>query len=238
ESMYETHTQYFQGSHTSGTLLKSVQTDYQFTSNPWDASVVQAGGTLASARTVTNIFPIRVTTALANGLFSKTETDYGSALGYHGPMDGIQYNYASCYLDGSGMRVCNWTTPNTFPVTNYTGSFGKVVAEREYDWGQGAPGPLMRQTLTSYLWQSNSNYLSNNFLDLVSSSTVKDGSGNQVAQTTFGYDEYALNGSGVTTQHNGSPVNGSIRGNQTSVHHWLNGSVTSTPNCPISVGNG
>src|SRR5262249_52795050 len=87
ESMYETHTQYFQGSHTSGTLLKSVQTDYQFTSNPWDASVVQAGGTLASARSVTNIFPIRVTTTLANGLVSKTETDYDSALAYHGPMD-------------------------------------------------------------------------------------------------------------------------------------------------------
>jgi RHS repeat-associated protein len=215
-----------------------VQTDYQFTSNPWDPNVVSSGGALPAAKSVTNVLPIRVTTTLANGLVSKTETDYDNALSYHGPVDGIQFNYASCYLDGSGTRVCTWTTPDTFPVTNYAGSYGNVVAEREYDWGQGTPGPLLRQTLTNYLWQSNSNYLTYNFLDLVSSSTVQDGSGNQVAQTTYGYDEYSLNSSGVATQFNSTPGNGNVRGNQTSVHHWLNGSTTATPTCAITVNNG
>jgi RHS repeat-associated protein len=235
--LFETATQYYQGPQTSGTLLKTVETDYQFTANPWDSSIV-GGGSSAGAQTVTNIFPIRVTTTLANGLVSKTETDYDTALAYHGPLDGITYNTESCYTDAGGFQQCSWSSPSTMPATNYTGSYGKVTATREYDWGQGSPGPLLRQTFTNYLWQSNSNYLTYNFLDLVSSSTVQDGSGNQVAKTTYGHDEYPLNSSGVATQFNSSPANGGIRGNQTSMHRWLNGSTTSTPNCAISVNNG
>jgi RHS repeat-associated protein len=225
---YETQTQYYQGSHISGTLLKTVNTDYQFTPNPWDPAEI-AGGT---PKSVTNVFPIRVTTTLPNGLVSKVETDYDTALAYHGPLDGITYNV--CTTDPDGMTTC---TGGTYGVSNYTGSLGKVIAVREYDWGQGAPGPLLRQTKTTYQWQINSAYLNANLLDLPASVQVLDGAGNQVALTTYGYDEYALNSSGVTTQHNSNPVNGSVRGNLTSVHRWLNGSTFSTASCPIAVSN-
>jgi RHS repeat-associated protein len=237
-SFYETETQYYQGSHSTGTLLKTIQTDHQFALNPYDATAISTGR-VAMAKSVSNVFPVRVTTTLANGLVSKTETDYDTALAYHGPLDGIQYNDQTCTNSGDGSTpICTWTPTQTMPVTNYTGSYGKVIATREYDWGQGAPGPLLRQTATSYQWQANSTYLSNSFLDLVSSSTTKDGAGNQVAQSTYGYDEYALNGSGVSTHFNPAPVNESVRGNLTSAHHWLNGSAVSTANCPIAISNG
>jgi RHS repeat-associated protein len=230
ETTYETQVKYFQGSQSSGTLLKTVQTDYQYTNNVYDSSYVSANG----VDSVTNVFPMRFTIVLPNGLVSKTETDYDTALAYHGPLDGITSNVYNCDPDG----VCQYQAQTTEPVTNYTGSYGKVIATRQYDWGQGAAGPLLGQTASNYLWQSNSNYLTYNFLDLVSSTIVKDGSGNQVAQTTNGYDEYLLNSSGITTQHNANPVNGNVRGNQTSVHRWLNGTTTSTPNCAIAINNG
>jgi YD repeat-containing protein len=59
-----------------------------------------------------------------------------------------------------------------------------------------------------------------------------------VAQTTYGYDEYALNPSGVSTQRNATPSNGNVRGNQTSIHHWLKGTASATSSCPVSVSNG
>jgi RHS repeat-associated protein len=252
-SLYETQTQYFQGLQSAGQLLKTVTTDYQYTVNPYDSVAIGNNGADSAADSVANVFPIRVTTTLPNGQVTKVETDYDNAVAYHGPVDGITWNVNECPSSGgggSGHTITNppsdnpptgggcWGDQQTNPVTNYTGSYGKVVAKREYDWGQGAPGQLLRQTLTNYQWQVNSAYLTANMLDLTAQIQVKDGNGNQVALTTFGYDEYALNGSGVTTQRNASPANGSIRGNQTSTHHWLDGSTVSTPNCPIAVSNG
>src|SRR5262249_52694205 len=186
-------------------------------------------GRVEMAETVANVLPIRVTTTLPNGLVSKVETDYDNALTYHGPLDGITTNVYNCDADG----VCQWQDQFTYPVTNYTGSYGKALEKREYDWGQGIPGPLVRRTVTTYLWQTNSSYLSNNFMDLIASTTVYDGAGVQVAKTTYGYDEYALNSSGVSIQRNPNPVNGNARGNLTSVNHWLN-----TTNTFLSSHNG
>ena len=207
-ALYETQTQYFQGSHTGGSLLKTVTTDYQFTPNPWDLGM----------QSVTNVFPIRVTTTLPGGQVSKVETDYETALTYHGPLDGI--TFMICNPTQGPMMICNTSTNG---VSNYTGSYGKAIATREYDYGASLP---VRQTATSYQWQSGTNaaaYLANNFLDLVSSVTTRDGAGNQVAQTTYGYDENTLGSSNVSSLYlNGSPANGSFRGNRTSVHQWLN----------------
>ena len=72
---------------------------------------------------------------------------------------------------------------------------GNVVATRDYDYGQGAPGALLRTTTNTYAWQSPnpnySTYLTDNFLDLAASVQVKDGGGTQQAYTTYGYDEYS-----------------------------------------------
>jgi RHS repeat-associated protein len=220
DTPYETQMQYYQGPHNGGTLLKTVKTDYQFTSNPWDPGVIGGGG----ASSVTNVFPFRVTTTLPNGLVSKVESDYDTALAYHGPLDGMSSNNLQCPFNDE----CFYAgTPNG--TSNYTGSYGKVVARREYDWGQGAPGALLRQTKTTYQWQVNSAYLAANLMDLPASVQVLDGNDHQVALTTYGYDESSLTPSNVTTQFGAAPA--SVRGNLTSTHHWLNTSnslITST----------
>jgi RHS repeat-associated protein len=101
-------------------------------------------------------------------------------------------------------------------------TYGNVTALREYDYGNGAPGALLRQTTTAYKYQSSSAYQTNNLVTLPATVTVKDGSGNQNAQTTFGYDESSPASSGITTQHDSAPPAGTARGNQTSKHRWLN----------------
>lgn len=65
---YETLTQYYQGSSSGGTLLKTIQTDYTATANGYG----QYYGMWS------NVFPIRVTTTWPNGKVTKTETDYDS----------------------------------------------------------------------------------------------------------------------------------------------------------------
>jgi RHS repeat-associated protein len=100
--------------------------------------------------------------------------------------------------------------------------FGNVKKEFQYDWGQAVPGPLLKETDTTYQWEVNSAYLTANLLDLPASVIVKDASGNRVAETDYTYDETAyLTPSGVTTQHNSTPP-AAVRGNLTTVSHWLN----------------
>jgi RHS repeat-associated protein len=99
--------------------------------------------------------------------------------------------------------------------------FGNVKKEFEYDWGQGQPGALLRETDTTYQWENNSAYLAAHLLDLPASVIVYDGAHNKVAETDYVYDEATyLTTSGVTTQHGAPPAG--VRGNQTTVSRWLN----------------
>ncbi len=195
---YVASTKYYQGSKTTGTLLKTVTTTYSSANDP--TAIYQ------SAPALVNVVPIKITTTWANGKTLEVQRDYNDP--------GFNDLYAAHYI------------------------YGNLTAEREYDYGAGTPGPLLRQTLVSYLAFTNSNYLSKNLLDLVSSRTVKDATGIQRAATMFAYDGSQLVASGISTQHNPNPPNGSFRGNQTAVSRWLNGSVTPTTNCPVSVSNG
>ncbi|HEV7676887.1 MAG TPA: hypothetical protein VGQ12_20345, partial [Candidatus Angelobacter sp.] len=56
---------------------------------------------------------------------------------------------------------------------------GSVLQRDEYDFSN----TLARSTVNRYLWQDNPPYLPINFVSLKSSVTLKDGAGNQVAQT-------------------------------------------------------
>ncbi|MBI3662082.1 MAG: RHS repeat protein, partial [Acidobacteria bacterium] len=111
---------------------------------------------------------------------------------------------------------------------NYPLVYGSVMQTTESDYGNPNPGPVLRQTVNTYLWTSDANYKSRNMLNLVSSSTVKDGAGTQIAQTTITYDEATVNGqtnpaaSGITMQHNVPPSGGTYRGNPTTSCRWLN----------------
>ena len=99
---------------------------------------------------------------------------------------------------------------------------GQLIQEQDYDYGTGSKGALLRTTINSYLAPGNSSYLANNLLDLRSSVQVNNGAGTKVGYTTYGYDSGTLVSSGITTQRDTSPPDGTLRGNQTSVAAWLN----------------
>src|SRR5262249_21220458 len=115
-----------------------------------------------------------ITTILENGLQSKKEFDY-ETLNY------VYHPNHCTYKSSSG----DSTTAKT-----YTTSRGNVTEIREYDWGQGAPGPLIRRTDKTYLHNANSNYLTLNIVDKVLQETIYDGSSNQVGQTQYEFDNY------------------------------------------------
>jgi len=94
--------------------------------------------------------------------------------------------------------------------------------------GSVPTGSLLRRTEKTYLDATNQAYRDRNLLGLVSSSTVKDGAGNVLAQSSFGYDESSLFTYGSVT--NWTDPGTSVRGNATSKSNWLNfnGSTMST----------
>jgi RHS repeat-associated protein len=110
--------------------------------------------------------------------------------------------------------------------------YGNVIAKREYDYANGAFGPLLRQTKTAYMaftGPNSSSYLANNMLSLTYTTQTLNGSGAQVAFTTNAYDQSSLTSSGVSTQHDSAPPTGTYRGNLTSVSRWLNSGTLTCP---------
>lgn len=167
-----------------------------------------------------------------NGLLLKTVlTDWDCRLGGGGALGD---NHAVCFP----MRITTqWGNGQTTKVerdydSNLIGgrSYGNILEERDYAYGNGAPGPLIRRTSITYkAFEANSPYLTAQLLNLKSSVTVYDGNGNQVENTIYGYDETPLDSSGLSlsSQLFAAPPSGSYRGNLTSIQRWLN--VASTP---------
>ena len=183
-SLYDTQIQYYQGSQSTGTLLKTVATQYSGMLNPMTPG----------APTSYAVVPTQVTTTWPNGHSNKVVNTWDSG------------NSVSPF--GQGGTVV--------PVV-----LGSLLQRDEYDFSNS----LARSTLNHYLWQDNSTYLNDNLISLPASSTVKDGSGNQVAQTTYTYDQYGQGqpaASGITTGHVSPPAGGTVRGNATTASHWLN----------------
>lgn len=83
----------------------------------------------------------------------------------------------------------------------------------QYHYGSGQVGQLARKTVINYV------SLGNNIFDRQSDITVYDMNGQQVAKTTFSYDDTALIATPGLPQH--VPVTGS-RGNLTHRNEWLN----------------
>jgi len=112
----------------------------------------------------------------------------------------------------SGATFYSQLTNSTYPLI-----YGNVVNEAEYDFGQSSP---TKQTVITPEWQTDSNYLNANLLDLPASITINDGSGNKCAETDYAYDDpNRLVGASISTQHVGPP-NG-VRGNLSSMTHLL-----------------
>ena len=94
----------------------------------------------------------------------------------------------------------NYGTPTT-----YTTSRVNPTETREYDYGSGAAGNLLRRTPLTYLHDSNSNYLNKHILDRVTSKTVYDSTANQCqgqaracAQTNYSYDTTSITQTSVS----------------------------------------
>ncbi len=98
-------------------------------------------------------------------------------------------------------------------------TYGLQTEQDDYDYGSGAPASTaLRKIVTVY-----NTTLTNGIVDMPSSITIKDGSGNTKAQTTFAYDE--------TTPTTSSPVSpqwtsitGS-RGNATTIKSLVQGTT-------------
>src|SRR5262249_5511633 len=148
------------------------------------------------------VVPIRTTTTWPNGLQSKVETDYDTG-----------FTVQDATYDSSG----NWTGACT---SCGFGLYATVEATREFAFGNGAPGPLIRTTSTPHLALGNTSYLNNNLLDLLASKGILDANGTTLASTAYAYDEsgFPLSPSSISTQHDSLPPSSPYRGNQTTVN--------------------
>src|SRR5579864_1016141 len=162
-------------------------------------------------------------------LYETTTIEYQGAQSANHPLQRSDTTYASTYLAednfGGGGGVGNVFATDVVTTVYPSGKvkkvhkdpdsglgaglpiFGDVKKELEYDWGQGAPGALLRETDTTHQWEINSAYLSARMLDLPASVIVKDAGGNRVAENDYAYDEpaYLTAPSPVISTQHGAP---------------------------------
>jgi YD repeat-containing protein len=166
-----TQVQYYSGSHTTGTLLKTITKSYGSTTSPYSYL-----GPSFSANI--NVVPTSVTTSWPTGQSSKVVTTYDSGF------------TATIY-------VYDTETGETVPYSNQV-IYGLPVLKQEYDYGASSP---TRQTATTYEWQNNTSYLTANLLTLPASVVTENSSGSETAGTTYTYDEATyLTSSGISVQ--------------------------------------
>jgi RHS repeat-associated protein len=92
-------------------------------------------------------------------------------------------------------------------------SNGLPTEQDDYDYGNGAPGVLLRKQLTLY-----DTTLGNNILGAPLQVTIENGSGTIIAETSYGYDETSVVTTQSTPQH--ASVTGS-RGNVTTIGYTV-----------------
>jgi RHS repeat-associated protein len=152
----------------------------------------------------------------------------------------------TCYNGNATPSACN-STAVALPITERTvfkewpsgglqsrsnafyNASGLVTETDEYAYGPGAPGAIVRKTLTTYA------SLGNGIVNKPASVIVEDGSGNVKAKTTYCYDEATPSGT-ATCSATGAPtatsgtsqhvaVTGS-RGNLTTIASVVSGTTT------------
>jgi len=153
---------------------------------------------------------------------------------YQGSISGtlLETTY-TCYNNATS--PCN-STAITLPITQQTqivqwpgtgglqsktsttyNSYGSVTERDEYAYGTGAPGAVVRKTLTTYA------SLGNGIVGRPATVTVEDGSNNVKSKTTYTYDQGTVTATSGTLQH--VSVTGS-RGNPTTISYLVSGSTT------------
>ena len=134
----------------------------------------------------------------------------------------------------------------TPPEDNSAIPIDNVIQKSEYDYGTSAPGALLRQT--DYTWLKTNPVNSTDYtqdpihiLNRKASETVYNGSGTQLAETVYEYDNYTA---GISTsgavQHDSTFTSSyTYRGNLTATERWLNtsGAMLTTRNQYDDAGN-
>lgn len=156
--------------------------------------------------------PTVITTTLDNGLVSQKQIDYEV-------FDYPSYSGACRSVPG----VCEQNPPVQGIASATRGNATDI---REYGYGQGAPGPLLRKIHNTFLHVDDPNYfidankLVHNIVDKVHSQIISDASGNPVAQIKYSYD--TVTPPALSNVPNHSTPTTSYRGNVTAASRWRN----------------
>jgi RHS repeat-associated protein len=125
---------------------------------------------------------------------------------------------------------------NFYSQTDTTyNSLGSPLVTKEYDFGSGAPGALLRETDFTYATINNGT-----IQDRPTDVIIKDGSGNRVAETQIAYDGASLTGTSGAPNHDYTNYSSSFaaRGNPTSISQWVTGTTFNvTTNTYDDLGN-
>lgn len=112
--------------------------------------------------------------------------------------------------------------------------YSNPLVTKEYDFGSGSRGALLRETDITYA------NISGGIVDRPNDIIVKDGSGNKVSETKYTYDNQAIVQTSGAPNHDYSnyPYTMAARGNITQVSRWVSGSTyLSTTNTYDDLGN-
>jgi RHS repeat-associated protein len=169
DSMFVTQIDYYQGSYSSGTLLKTVAKGLASYTNPYyQVSAHNPGLGASTAGQLLN----SQTTTLSNSKVSQTLYSYDSGFSVIGQTGSV------CCTFFYGV-----------PTNETTSDYGAAPN----------PGPVLRQTAITYKWQTDANTLNSNLLQLKASTIVNDSGGHKCAETDYYYDDPArLFSSGIT----------------------------------------
>ena len=133
------------------------------------------------------------------------------------------------------------TDYDTMSIWSGTFSWGNPTEKREYAYGTGAAGSLVRQISFNYLHLTNTTYKNLNIADRPTSKTTYDGAGAIKAQTQYTYDGTGLTATSGAPNHDYTGFGSGFltRGNPTQVKNWLNtnGTYLTTNNAYDDLGN-
>jgi hypothetical protein len=124
---------------------------------------------------------------------------------------------------------------------NFTDCRDNPTEVREYDYGSGSAGALIRKTTFTYLHNTNPVYRDAHLWDRVAEKRILDGAGVEKASTQFLYDTTPISATSGVPYHDyvGYPAGFTLRGNVAQVKRWNSstGSWLTTTNYYNDVGN-
>jgi len=218
-----------------GRLATSRMVTSDGVSGTWSYNYTTNGGEVWSA-TMTD--PDLNDTLFSNEIYPDFSGNYRLQVRYLGsvgqaiPIQTVKTEYAS-YPSFPNRVTTTWnqtgetsksetdwdqvTVPDRFVVSR-----GNPVAMRDYGWGNGSPGTLLRTTTYTYKYASNPSYESANLVRLPELVSVTDGT--FLSQTQYSYDDFPLIPRNGATGHDDNVYGASfnVRGNLTTISRWRN----------------